>query len=547
MIIQHNLLAINANRNLGVTSTNYKKSTEKLSSGYKINRAGDNAAGLAISEKMRGQIRGLAKSSENAEDGISLIQTAEGAMQESQNILHRMRELSVQAANDTNTTDDRNQIKVEMDQLRQELDHIAEGTEFNTKKLLNGDCSLKAKDVQTRVQEYLKGSWLQDSVKRVQDATGLSFNGDITLKVEFASLGSNTIAQMGGSWLGDDFTLKINSDVIANTSMGDWNTSSGPKIGGILTDRVIAHEVMHGIMMQNFSDSSTPDWFVEGIAEAIQGNDRTTPQTATQARDNIATGDSYKAGYYLVSYMRYNATGGTFEDFLADMKTMSFSDAVNKYYGDANAGDLYNRMRNLAATDIDSFLNDAHITLGDGMDDAIADWDASPEVIVPNGGGPMNIDNTKENMVLGNARCKITWDSPNYEGKGLRIQVGANAGQEVLINMGNMKSKELIGADDIDVSSFQAATTSISRFDGAIQKVSTYRAKLGAIQNRLEHTIANLDNSAENLQASESTIRDTDMADEMTRYSKNSILMQAGQSMLAQANQANQGVMSLLQ
>lgn len=547
MVIQHNMSAINANRNLDLTSTNYKKSTEKLSSGYKINRAGDNAAGLAISEKMRGQIRGLNKSSENAEDGISLIQTAEGAMQESQNILHRMRELSVQAANDTNTTDDRNQIKVEMEQLRQELDHIAEGTEFNTKKLINGNCSLNAKDVQTRVQEYLKGSWLQDSVKRIQDATGLTFNGNITLNVKFSSLSSGTIAQMSGSYLGNDFTLEINSSEINSTSMADWNTSSGPKIGGILTDRVIAHEVMHGIMMQNFSDSNTPGWFVEGIAEAIQGNDRTNPQTATQARDNIASGDSYKAGYYLVSYMRHNTNGGTFEDFLGDMKTMSFNDAVKKYYGDANAGDLYNRMRNFAATNIDGFLAAAHITLGDGLDDAITDWDAAPKEAVPNGGGPMTIESGKETMTLGDARCKVTWDSTNYEGKGLRIQVGANAGQEILINMGNMKSKELIGADDIDVSSFQAATTSISRFDGAIQKVSTYRAKLGAIQNRLEHTISNLDNSAENLQASESTIRDTDMADEMTRYSKNSILMQAGQSMLSQANQSTQGVMSLLQ
>ncbi len=547
MVIQHNLCALNANRNLGVIAKNFKKSTEKLSSGYKINRAGDNAAGLAISEKMRGQIRGLSKSSENAEDGISLIQTAEGAMQESQNILHRMRELSVQAANDTNTTDDRNQIKVEMEQLRQELDHIAEGTEFNTKKLINGDCSLKAKDVQTRVQEYLKGSWLQDSVKRVQDAIGLSFTGDITLKVEFENLGQGTVAQMEGYFLGDDFTLKINSDMIANTSLGDWNTSSGPKIGGILTDRVIAHEVMHGIMMQNFSDQNTPLWFVEGIAEAIQGHDRTDPQTAAQAKTNIASGNEYERGYYLVSYMRHNITAGTFDDFLGDMKTMSFDDAVKKYYGDASAGDLESRMKNLAAANIDGFLTAAHITLGDGLDDSITDWDAAPKEAVPNGGGPMNIESSKETMALGKARCKITWDSTNYEGKGLRIQVGANAGQEILINMGNMKSKELIGADDIDVSSFQAATTSISRFDGAIQKVSTYRAKLGAIQNRLEHTISNLDNSAENLQASESTIRDTDMADEMTRYSKNSILMQAGQSMLAQANQSTQGVMSLLQ
>jgi len=138
MVVQHNMSAANANRQLGITAGNLSKSTEKLSSGYKINRAGDNAAGLAISEKMRGQIRGLNQASANSEDGISLIQTAEGALQESQNIIQRMRELAVQAASDTNTDEDREQIQSEISQLTQEVDRIANTTEFNTKKLLDG-------------------------------------------------------------------------------------------------------------------------------------------------------------------------------------------------------------------------------------------------------------------------------------------------------------------------------------------------------------------------------------------------------------------------
>lgn len=547
MVIQHNLLAQNANRNLGVTAKSQAKSTEKLSSGYKINRAADNVAGLAVSEKMRGQIRGLNRASENAEDGISLVQTAEGAMQESQSILHRMRELSVQAANDTNTEDDRKQIDVELNELNQELDRIANTTEFNGMKLINGDFSLEAKDAQTRVQEYLKGSWLGDAMSRIKDAIGLTLNGDTTIKVEFASGMGNALASVTSSYGSSDFLLKISSDAISGMTASDFSTGSGPIVGGILTDRVITHELTHAVTFQNFAGASdVANWFIEGIAEAVQGHDRTEPETVAQMQTNVATRDPYQMGYYAVSYMRYNVKNGTFEEFLENMKTDTFENSMQKFYG-MSGTDMSNKVANLAATDGEGFLSACHITLADGRDDALTDWDMPEEDIVPNGGGPMTVEDKIETIALGNSSCKITWADLDYKRNELRLQIGANSGQELAFSIGNMRSKELIGTEDIDVSSYEKATASITRFDGAIQKVSTYRAKLGAIQNRLEHTISNLDNSEENLQSSESKIRDTDMAEEMTRYSKNSILMQAGQSMLAQANQATQGVMSLLQ
>jgi flagellin len=288
MIVQHNMAALNTNRQLGATNTNLAKSTEKLSSGYRINRAGDDAAGLSISEKMRGQIRGLEQGSTNAQDGISLIQTAEGALNEVHSVLQRMRELSVQGANDTNVSADRAAINKELTALKDEINRIGEATEYNTMKLLNGD-------------------------------------------------------------FGDEKKLQVGAN-----KNGD------------------ANEQTIDLKMVTIKDN------------------------------NITSAD-----------------------------------------GESTA-DL-------------SFVDD--------------------------------LDGTADNATYQDA---------------------------------------------------------IAELDKAIGAVSSSRSDLGAVQNRLEHTIANADNTAENLQAAESRIRDVNMADEMVKYSKSSILQQAGQSMLAQANQQTQGVLSLL-
>lgn len=407
MVIQHNMTAANANRNLGITATNLSKSTEKLSSGYKINRAGDNAAGLAISEKMRGQIRGLDQASTNAEDGISLIQTAEGALTETHSIIQRMRELAVQSASDTNTDDDRKQIQNEIDELTEEVDRIANTTEFNTKKLLNGD---------------RKGAVSAKAGSGKIEGTFAKAN------VEVATVSP----QLSMCAVTDVIRIEFTKDI----SAGSDKISAG-----------------------SYTKTS------------IFGN---------EALVQISEGAINITGMYSTLDEKVAASGS------GDAVSVALSNITN-----IKAGDVIT------------------ITLGAAVQTEIA---------------PPEKD-------------------------ALRLQVGANAGQEVALGINDMGTDALKiskNGNALDVSNQSGASKAIEAYDMAIQRVSTERAKLGATQNRLEHTIANLDTSSENLQAAESSLRDTDMADEMTRFSKNNILQQAGQSMLAQANQSNQGVLSLL-
>ena len=407
MVVQHNMTAMNANRNLGVTAGNLAKSTEKLSSGYKINRAGDNAAGLAISEKMRGQIRGLDQASTNAEDGISMIQTAEGALTETHSILQRMRELAVQASSDTNTDDDRTQIQNEINQLTEEVDRIANTTEFNTKKLLNGD---------------RKGAVTQkDGSNKIE---GTFSNALVSVQTSIST-----------------FKSAKQSDVIRIEIQEEGKLSTATV------------KMLHGV-------------------------------TTTISLGKASVGITLKKE---LSYKM--STGGTILSANASANTTLKIDNGAK----------------LAAGDVIT------ITIGE---------------------------------------CVRTEKAATGK-DALRLQIGANAGQEVSLGINSMKTKDLGISDKstgkaLDVSTQEGASLAIEAYDLAIQKVSTERAKLGATQNRLEHTISNLDTSSENLQSAESSLRDTDMAEEMTKYSKNNILMQAGQSMLAQANQSTQGVLSLL-
>ena len=410
MVVQHNLTSMNANRNLGVSCGNLAKSTEKLSSGYKINRAGDNAAGLAISEKMRGQIRGLDQASSNAEDGISLIQTAEGALTETHSIIQRMRELAVQSASDTNTDDDRTQIQNEIDQLTQEVDRIANTTEFNTKKLLNGD--RKGAVSSKEGTGGIEGTFAKADVSIATDAGKFSYAGKT-----------------------DVIRIEIQKDITAANKL-DLSDVTCAKITSLFGDAGDIDGTAGTITLSNYAYSD--------LAQA----------TNKQADQDVT----------------FTISGN-----IASLK----------------AGDVIT------------------ITIGEA-----------------------------------------TVTEPAATGKdALRLQVGANAGQEVALGINDMGTDALKISKDgsaLDVSTQNGASLAVEAYDMAIQKVSTERAKMGAMQNRLEHTIANLDTSAENLQSAESSLRDTDMAEEMTKYSKNNILMQAGQSMLAQANQSNQGVLSLL-
>lgn len=412
MVVQHNLTAMNANRQLGVTTGQQSKSSEKLSSGYRINRAGDDAAGLKISEKMRSQVRGLNKASSNAQDGVSLIQTAEGALNEAHSILQRMNELAVQGANDTNEGIDREAINQELDALTMELDRISETTQFNKQNLLDGTFSEKNLQV------------------------GANSNQKITISIDnmnAASLGLRNFQAKG--------THAVQT--------GDKPTSIEYRGYKFTYDNTTSR--------------------AQNLSNAI-----------LDFNDKLSAASSEK-----VYAPQYNSTtGSTFYKIVVTDET--------------NQGQSYVRDTVASIQAID--LSIAKATMKAGVSGLIGSY-------------------------------------------------GAYLNTEAVTAEGNVQalSYKMIDLKQADVSTYEKANATLDAVQNAINQVSSQRSALGALQNRLEHTIANLDNVAENTQAAESRIRDTDMASEMVEYSKNNILAQAGQSMLAQSNQSTQGVLSLLQ
>ena len=412
MIVNHNMNALNAHRNMTGSTTQAGKSMEKLSSGLRINRAGDDAAGLAISEKMRGQIRGLDQASRNSQDGISMIQTAEGALTETHSILQRMRELSVQSANDTNTVDDRQNIQDEMNQLVEEIDRIANTTEFNTKKLLNG----KMGEAQTSTTGTIEN--------KGNLATGVSSTTDIT-----------ALTDKNGNNLGI-----AKGDVITAT----WS------VGG--TQQTVTYTVA----------STTSNLSL--LTDAIAGDGTVNAAAATAGGITITANTA--------------GTAGQINGFSIEVKS---ADGTRK---------------EAASNALSSFEKGTQAK--DARDDGSAN-----------------------------------------------LQIGANEGQKLNLSIGDMRATTL-GVSNLQVGTQSQANTAIKVLDEATKTVSSERSKLGAAQNRLEHTINNLGTSSENLTSAESRVRDVDMAKEMMNFSKNNILQQAAQSMLAQANQQPQNVLSLL-
>ena len=386
MVVQHNLQAMNSNRMLGVTTSSQAKVTEKLSSGYKINRAADDAAGLSISEKMRKQIRGLDQASANAQDGISSVQTAEGALGEVHDMLQRMNELAVQAANGTNSTSDRTAIQNEIKQLTTEIDRVAETTKFNETYLLKGDAKGSVKTVYMQPHD----AGLKGSMGTVDESTH-----KVTFKLD--SIAVSDKIMIGGK----EYTVAADSKGDGDTKLD--KTALGAKI----------------------------------VDELVKANSIGTSAKAT-------------------------VTGGVDAGF--------------------------------------------EITLG---------------------------SQTVSKALSFNLHVGADADMTNKIGVSIETMNSAYLG---------VKGLDVVGTDGLGTQ----ATYAIDAIADAIQKVSDQRSALGAVQNRLEHTIKNLDNVVENTTAAESQIRDTDMASTMVEYTKNNILQQAGQSMLAQANQSTQGVLSLL-
>ena len=455
MVVQHNLTAMNSNRMLGLTTASQAKSTEKLSSGYKINRAADDAAGLSISEKMRKQIRGLTQASLNAQDGISTVQTAEGALNEVQDMLQRMNELAVKSSNGTNSEDDREYIQNEIDQLTTEIDRVSTTTKFNETYLLQGNGR----------QEATAESTLDAVQGKKTDGTFAD------TKIQ-ASIAAGNIYTAGKVNLG-----KVTAKVTAGTGALDLDSLSG----ALKTE------------LDKTKDPLT----------------LTYAAGATRAEDTWEVGGTTYTAAQLKE-MGLNASG------TANITiTKSFEASKNLPTGvsvDSTAAEL------------------ANIAIGTELNVTLKTDDTNGMVV-------SNYDATY-------AAKELTFD----------LQVGADSSKDNKISVGiqSMSASGLGLLDDtgrllVNGKDSKNADAAINTIANAIQKVSTQRSALGAVQNRLEHTINNLDNVVENTTSAESQIRDTDMATEMVKYSNNNILAQAGQAMLAQSNQANQGVLSLLQ
>jgi flagellin len=494
MVVQHNLSAMNSNRMLGITQGTLSKSTEKLSSGYKINRAADDAAGLAISEKMRKQIRGLTQASANAEDGISSVQTAEGALTEVHDMLQRMNELAVKSANGTNSEDDRSYIQDEIDQLSQEIDRVAETTKFNETYLLKGDT--KNEDGMGYSLSYATVEDGMDGLAKFTSEdnteTGLSI-GDVTISAPDSSKVTTDEAN-------DLLKALRNQGVTIST----YTAANGTETAVALSLNGSDAKSQFNIVDKGNSKFSVTNSKGEEVAELeVKGFDK----------------DDTKAG------LTQNVAAYTVNAALAK------NDVLTLYDKDGNA---------ISANKLDQYY------AGTGTGKKAGDKGDAKSIA----GAPKVYDALgKELDASEYADDNIVAIKDQTAALKLSFQVGADgtSNNKINISIDAMSAKGLgINGLKVDGTDGTNATDAIETISAAIKKVSTQRSALGAVQNRLEHTINNLDNIVENTTSAESQIRDTDMATEMVKYSNANILSQAGQSMLAQSNQSNQGVLSLL-
>ncbi len=512
MVVQHNLRAMNANRMLGITSGTLSKSAEKLSSGYKVNRAADDAAGLSISEKMRKQIRGLSQASLNAEDGISAVQTAEGALTEVHDMLQRMNELATKASNGTNALSDRQTIQDEVDQLLTEIDRVAETTKFNETYLLKGD-----KDT---VKKYVNGKDAGLDGKLSEGATMTTF----TMK----ALKVGDTIQIAGK----TYTIGEYAD--------DAEMSANPPVGGTF-DRITA-----SLNVAKAGEQITLDGVqYTVVATAAEKNEDKNMLVIGDITAKIKEGSHaiYKGVDYYAMQDRTNPADGTLGAAGANANGIDDNNA-----NVITAQRAYQMVRqelilanNIGTDAKQAEILDANITskdanaIGANLGDytAFADYNDLA----------YDADTDEIRFLINKGQVNVKEDL-NFS-----LHVGADADMTNKIGVG-IKALDTAGLGikglNVKDTSGAAATYAIDSISDAIATVSAQRSLLGAVQNRLEHTINNLDNVVENTTAAESTIRDTDMATEMVKYSNANILQQAGQSMLAQGNQSNQGVLSLL-
>lgn len=630
MVVKHNLQAMNANRMLGITTKSASGSTEKLSSGYKINRAADDAAGLAISEKMRKQVRGLTKASANAEDGVSAVQTAEGALAEVHDMLQRMNELCVQAANGTNSESDRGYIQDEIEQLETEIDRIAQTTKFNEIYLLNGNGQTEVQTLEAH-DAGLKGTLTEAGVGKSKFVADPLKVGD-TVKIgseeyniagptrttDYASM--NGFAVKDGDKItqnGVTYTIAGDQTDVSATAGIDVLDSAGTKLkvtiteGAVYTTQNGKATTLVGANGIDFDgeagiDKSYADWksgdilvaedgteytyvdadvnkYLSGIPHEESGFYKTVGGDIYEEKYTPQAGDIYtiKATGKKSSIRNDTQASGetntgivTVEDLQEVIKKLADGDTVviHKNSNDTT-GKTYNvkpqtlitSPADMTADDIAALIKEGqYVEAGGKKYYTIPIAATSSKDISLNRAYDMMAEEIKKASDIGADAGMQSTVKNNHDGTfeithgkveidsplAFNLHVGADADltNKVTIDIRTITTKGL-GLQGLNVKdkTGNGATYALDAVTDALRIVSTQRSLLGAAQNRLDHTINNLDNIIENTTAAEANIRDTDMAEEMVSYANTQVLMQAGQSILAQANQANQGVLSLLQ
>jgi len=579
MVVQHNLQAMNANRMLGITTKEASGSTEKLSSGYRINRAADDAAGLAISEKMRKQIRGLSQASSNAEDGISCVQTAEGALAEVQDMLQRMNELAVQAANGTNSATDRQYIQDEFDQLIEEIDRVAETTKFNETYLLKGDDAKPTKNmyITNYSVTYTKND-LPNNIKGIDYKTNYVGTNNIYIVSSSIYSTSSNISLTGNKIQnGDDITkymekVKTGNTKDTNKAGATLNTTSYVAFVNVELDSDV-QKGSNGNVNGHGQTNVTKDLSTDGTTSTVRANRdlfiyNTANSTVTRITEGtdmteyLNTDNTMKDKYRLVDVLYGDekkvdskaATSTRVQTSITNNQPFAWTD--NYLERDVSSKQLYDADGQIVSgVALNKFFDENGNYKGGLYTSAQA---RAIDEVFANANDPRakQLKDIGGNVTAATINAYITQSSTQVAAAlDVELHAGSDSDRnnKVQVELSTLTAAGLgidkLASYNIGIvdSTGNNATDAIDVIADAINMVSRQRSALGAVQNRLEHTIKNLDNVVENTTSAESAIRDTDMAEEMVKYSNSNILQQAGQSMLAQANQANQGVLSLLQ
>lgn len=577
MVVKNNISANNTLNKLDKNSKALAKSLQKVSSGMKINSAADDASGFSISEKMRVQIRALDQANSNAQNAGSLLKTAEGAASSTVDILRTLKAKAIDAANDTNTDTDRAIIQKELDQSIDQISDNANVT-FNGKKLFDGSADI-SNSVQDTIIKALNSEWLKASFDMVSEAYGLNFTDGMASVTEMdvvckevtdpslaTALAYVTVTSDSVSGKATALSLTVNMKYYNYMNEKDPNGSSFSS-GSQYLDRTIAHELTHAVMASNIKHfRDLPLFVIEGFAEVTHGIDdnRTSALEHLGALSMGASGDdAYAGGYAFLRYMNKQCGGNSVKNFVQGLVQYGGNN-VDKAVNFATSGRFstlndmvndFNSAKAAAANTRSFLLNSCGIDLDNPDKGSILGSDA--------GHGEVRDDkdtvleglntkfwyypNAKETLING---LTVKW--PDFQkGSGLKFQVGTKANMVINSAFGNISAEGLGLRSDagntLSVGNRVRAKQAITILDNAIDKVLDQQTNIGALESRMGYTQANLTTASENTVAAESVIRDADMAKEMTEYTKNNVLLQASQSMLAQANQNSSSVLSLLQ